>query len=131
MWHLSRVQDRAVAGMTGVEQLWIRDAWHLKFGMGPNPEQRGNGDTTDQVGEFVAPDAQILVGYYTAVRAQTDEFLDGLDVDDPDRLVPGQSMDKPVLLSQRVSGLIVEAVQHTGQVAYIRGLLQGPNWRTI
>ena len=83
---------RAIAGITGVEQRWIRDAWYVKFGMGPNPEQRGNGDTTDQVGEFVAPDAQILVGYYTAVRAQTDEFLDGLDVDDPDWLVHRQAV---------------------------------------
>lgn len=129
MWHLSRVQDRAVAGMTGVDQTWIRDGWHSKFGMGPDPEQRGNGDTSEQVAAFTAPDASTLVAYYKAVRAQVDAFLEGLDADDPDRPVPGATPDKPVALSQRVPGLILEAVQHTGQVAFVRGLVQGPNWQ--
>lgn len=130
MWHLSRVQDRAVAGMIGVEQLWIRDGWHAKFRMGPDPEQRGNGDTSEQVAAFAAPDAPTLVEYYKVVRAQTDAFLDGLDDDDPERPVPGASPDKPVALSQRVPGVILEAVQHTGQVAFVRGLVQGPGWQT-
>ena len=130
MWHLARVQDRAVAGMTGVDQLWIRDGWHSKFGKAADPEERGNGDTPEQVGAFVPPDAATLVAYYKAVRAQTDAFLDGLDADDPDRPVPGPAPDRLVPLSERVPGLILEAVQHGGQVAYVRGLVQGEDWRT-
>ena len=127
MWHLARVQDRAVAGMVGREQLWIADGWHAKFGMGADPEQRGNGDTSEQVAAFTAS-AQTLVDYYQAVRAQTNAFLDGLEADDADRLVPGYG-SAMVTLSQRVPGVILEAVQHGGQIAYVRGLVQGEGWQ--
>jgi hypothetical protein len=118
---------RAIAGITGVEQRWIRDAWYVKFGMGPNPEQRGNGDTTEQVCEFVVPDAQTLA----ATTPQCEHRPTNSSTASTLTILTGLSIDKPCLLSQRVPSLIVEAVQHIGQVAYIRGLLQGPNWRTI
>jgi hypothetical protein len=127
MWHLARVQDRAVAGMAGIDQRWIADGWHAKFGMPGDPEQRGNGDTREQVGAFAAS-AQTLVDYYVAVREQTDRFLDGLDADDPERQVPGFGAGT-VALAQRVPGLILEAVQHGGQIAYVRGLVEGPGWQ--
>jgi len=127
MWHLVRVQDRAVAGMTGIDQRWIAGGWHAKFGMPADPEQRGNGDTSEQVAAFAAS-AQTLVDYYNAVREQTDRFLDGLATDDPERQVPGFGAGT-VALAQRVSGLILEAVQHGGQIAYVRGLVQGPGWQ--
>lgn len=130
MWHLTRVQDRAVAGMTGVDQLWVKDGWHARFGMEPNPEERGNGDSPEQVGAFMPPEASTLLSYYKAVRTEVDAFLEGLDKDDPERPVPGIVPDKPTTLALRVPGLILEAVQHTGQVAYVRGIVQGPNWQT-
>jgi hypothetical protein len=127
MWHMARVQDRAVAGMVGIDQRWIADGWHAKFGMGADPEQRGNGDSSDEVTAFAAS-AQVLVDYYAAVREQTNAFLDGLDADDPERQVPGFGA-ATVSLAQRVPGLILEAVQHGGQIAYVRGLVQGDGWQ--
>jgi hypothetical protein len=127
MWHVARVQDRAVAGMTGVDQLWIRDGWHAKFGKGTDPEERGNGDTPEQVAAFAAPSAALLLAYYAAVRAFVNDFLDTLDADDPERLVPGHG-NAMVPLASRVSGLLIEAVQHTGQIAYARGIVQGAGW---
>ena len=123
MWHLTRVQDRAVAGM----QLWIRDGWHAKLGREADPEERGNGDTPEQVAAFAAPSAALLVEYYVAARAFVNELLDTLEADDPERLVPGFGAAM-VPLSSRAAGLVIEAVQHTGQVAYARGVVQGEGW---
>ncbi|MDA0798121.1 MAG: DinB family protein [Chloroflexi bacterium] len=127
MWHLTRVQDRAVAGMSGGEQLWIRDGWHAKLGREADPEERGNGDTPEQVAAFAAPSAALLVEYYVAARAFVNELLDTLEADDPERLVPGFGAAM-VPLSSRAAGLVIEAVQHTGQVAYARGVVQGEGW---
>jgi hypothetical protein len=127
MWHVTRVQDRAVAGMTGVDQLWVRDGWHAKFGMPADPEERGNGDTLAEAAAFEAPGAALLVEYYMAVRALVNDFLDGLEADDPERLVPGFGATM-VPLASRVAGLVIEAVQHTGQIAYARGVVQGEGW---
>lgn len=127
MWHLARVQDRAVAGMVGVEQLWISEGWHARFGQAADPEERGNGDSPEQVAAFAAPSAALLLAYYTAVRAFVNDCLDGLEADDPERLVPG-SGGAMVPLASRVAGLMVEALQHTGQIAYARGIVQGPGW---
>jgi hypothetical protein len=127
MWHVARVQDRAVAGMVGVEQLWIRDGWHAKFGKGADPEERGNGDTPEQVAAFAAPSAALLLGYYVEVRTFVNDFLNTLDADDPERPVPGHG-NAMVPLQTRVAGLLIEALQHTGQIAYARGIGQGVGW---
>ena len=82
----------------------------------------------EEVDAAFAASAQTLVDYYVAVREQTDRFLDGLDADDPERQVPGFGAGT-VALAQRVPGLILEAVQHGGQIAYVRGLVQGPGWQ--
>ena len=127
MWHVARVQDRAVAQMRDVDQLWISDEWHAKFGMSPNPEQRGNGDSPELVAAFTPPSARLLLEYYVVVRAAVNDFLATLDSDDPERLVPGHG-SAMVPLSSRVAGLVIEAVQHTGQIAYARGVVQGEGW---
>ena len=113
--------------MTGQEQLWIRDGWYARFGRKANPEDRGNGDTPEDVAAFAAPSAALLLAYYRAVRAVVNRFLDTLDTDDPERPVPGFG-GAMVPLASRTGGLLIEALQHTGQIAYARGVIQGEGW---
>ena len=62
--------------------------------------------------------------YFDSVRRETYRYLDGLSADDlstsphPERR-PGYTVGK------MFSHVIVEESQHTGQVAYIRGLQRG------
>jgi hypothetical protein len=79
------------------------------------------------VAAFAAPSAAVLLEYYVAVRAFVNEFLDTLEADDPERLVPGFGAAM-VPVASRIAGLVIEAVQHTGQVAYARGVVQGEGW---
>lgn len=131
MWHLSRVQDYAVNSITQTETVWVREGWHERFGMAPDPSYRGNGDSNEQVDAFAPPDAETLTAYYKAVRANTDAFLNGLTDADLDRLVPPVRGTDLVPLRERLPGLIVESIHHGGQVAYARGALQGRGWLDV
>ena len=128
MWHLSRVQDFAVSSMSERETVWVRDGWHERFGMPADPSYRGNGDTNEQVDAFASPSADTLLGYYRAVRANTDAFLDSLTEADLGRMVPPVRGTELVPLRERLPGIIVESIHHGGQVCYARGALQGRGW---
>ncbi len=128
MWHLSRVQDFAVSSMGEQETVWVREGWHERFGMAPDPAYRGNGDTNEQVDAFASPPAETLLAYYKAVRANTDAFLDSLTEADLERLVPPVRGTEPVPLRERLPAIIVESIHHGGQVCYARGALQGRGW---
>ena len=131
MWHLSRVQDYAVSTITGQETVWVRDGWNERFAMAPDPAYRGNGDANDRVDAFSPPDAETLIGYYRAVRANTDAFLDGLTDDDLARMVPPVRGTELVPLAERLPGVIVESIHHGGQIAYARGAIEGRGWLDI
>ena len=127
-WHMARVMDRMIPAVTGTEQLWLADGWHERFGRGADPNDRGNGDTPEQVGAFDPVDVSTLLGYYTAVRRAADTFLDGLTMADLNRPVPDVRGDGTVPLAERLPGLLVETLQHSGQAAYVRGLVTGKGW---
>ena len=77
---------------------------------------------SDQVAAIVAP-AELLTAYHRAVNDHTVEFLDGLDAADYDRVVD-EHWDPPVTLLARLVSIEQDAVQHLGQAAYVRGVLQ-------
>ena len=128
VWHLSRVQDTHVSVMQGKEQAWISEGWHARFGMEPDASNRGAGHTSEQVSAFRAPDLDTLLAYYRAARAYTQRFLDGLTPADLAREVPAVRGGGMVPLSARLEMVVVDNVQHSGQVAYLRGLIRGKRW---
>ena len=77
---------------------------------------------SDQVAAIVAP-AELLTAYHQAVHDHTVEFLEGLDAADYDRVVD-EHWDPPVTLLARLVSIEQDAVQHLGQAAYVRGVLQ-------
>ena len=78
--------------------------------------------SSDQVAEIVAP-AELLTAYRQAVHDHTMQFLQGLDAADYDRVVD-EHWDPPVTLLARLVSIEQDAVQHLGQAAYVRGVLE-------
>ncbi|MEK8106882.1 DUF664 domain-containing protein [Micromonospora sp. M12] len=66
--------------------------------------------------------AQALVDYYEAVAARTGSFLAGVGPLDLDRVVD-ETWDPPVTLGVRLVSVADDDLQHAGQAAYVRGLL--------
>ncbi len=123
-WHLLRVQDDHVADVAGREQVWTAEGWAERFGLPIEPGATGYGFGPDEVDRVRVPDVDLLLGYADAVHARTTEFLRGVEADDLDRVVD-TSWDPPVTLGVRLVSVISDDLQHVGQAAYVRGLLEG------
>ena len=128
MWHLTRVQDNHLSAMEESEHVWLRDRWHERFGRGDDASDRGRGHTSDEVREFRSPGVDVLLAYYKAVRGRTDAFLETVSDEDLDRQVPNVTGDGTVPMRVRLEMTLVDNIQHSGQIAYLRGLLKGKGW---
>jgi uncharacterized damage-inducible protein DinB len=123
VWHLTRVQDHHVADLLGEDQLWITGDWARRFGVEVDPHNTGYGHTADDV-RTIRPDGpEALIEYYAAVAARTRAFLQTLTAEDLDRVVD-RRWEPPVTLGVRLVSIADDDIQHAGQAAYLRGLLE-------
>lgn len=122
VWHLTRVQDDHIAGVSGTEQLWTSSGWMDRFALPFAAHEIGYGQSSDDVGRVRVESTELLVGYHDAVHDKSVEYLGGLTDSDLDRVVDDR-WDPPVTLGVRVVSVIADDLQHAGQAAYVRGLL--------
>ncbi len=127
-WHLTRVQDRGIAGLMGEEQLWVKDGWHSRFNRPHDPQDFGLGHSPEDLAAFKSSDVQTLLAYHRSVLEQTKHFISSLSESDLDRKV-----NHPVYptVGANLVGSISDNLQHAGQIAYVRGLLKGKGWLDI
>ena len=122
VWHLTRVQDDHVAEVAGVPQVWVADGWAARFGLPLDDTDTGYGHRPRQVAA-VRPSADLLLGYHAAVHQATDAYVRGLVDIDLDRVVD-EGWDPPVTLGVRLVSVIGDDLQHAGQAAFLRGVLE-------
>ena len=123
VWHLTRVQDDHVADVAGREQVWTEQDWVSRFGLDLDPAATGYGFSDDDVDLVRVPSVEVLLGYSDAVHARTAEFLRGLDDAEFERVVD-ERWDPPVTLAVRLVSVLSDDLQHVGQAAYVRGVLE-------
>ena len=125
-WHLSRTQDKNYSELLGEEELWVTDGWCERFGMSAD-RGTGNGDSLEQVCAFDPIDSDTLIAYFEAARDKSRRFLDALTDDDLEKpSAAGVVRDETIKISvARVTG---DLIQHTGQIAYVRGLVDRHGW---
>ena len=68
-------------------------------------------------------DADLLLGYYDAVHERTLQYLDGIGEADLDRIVD-RRWDPPVTLGVRLVSVADDDIQHAGQAAFVRGVVE-------
>ncbi len=124
-WHLTRVQDRAISGLTKEEQLWIKDKWYSKFNRSDDPRDFGLRHSPEDLAAFKSPDAKTHLAYHHSVLEQTKRYISSLSESDLDKRI-----DHPIYptVGAYVVGTISDNLQHAGQIAYVRGLLKGKGW---
>jgi hypothetical protein len=123
VWHLARVQDAQVADVAGHDQLWTTGDWAERMGRAPDPSDTGYGYSAEEVLAVRPPDGRLLLDYLDAVADQTERYLGGLGPSDLDAVVD-ENWDPPVTLGVRLVSVADDCVQHAGQAAYVRGLLE-------
>jgi hypothetical protein len=128
-WHLTRVQDDHVAVFMGEEQLWIKDGWHARFNRPPDPEDRGFGNSPEQVAAFKSPDIETLLSYHRAVLERSKGYFLTLSNSDLDRELDDTRHQPVPTVGVRLISVLADSLQHAGQMAYVRGLRQGKGWQ--
>lgn len=122
VWHLTRVQDDHIADVAGTEQAWTSSGWAERFALPLEVSDTGYGHGPDQVAAVTA-DAELLRAYHDAVCLNTLQFVRRLTDADLDRVVD-ERWDPPVTLGVRLVSVIADDLQHGGQAAYVRGVLE-------
>jgi uncharacterized damage-inducible protein DinB len=124
IWHVARVQDHHVSELMGAKQLWAEnEAWSIRFGLPPDPHNTGYGHSPEEVAAVRPDDGGALVEYLDAVMRRSRAFLARLTPEDLDRIVD-RRWDPPVTMGVRLVSVADDNLQHIGQAAYLRGLLE-------
>ncbi|MFE2580793.1 DUF664 domain-containing protein [Streptomyces sp. NPDC059378] len=123
VWHLTRVQDDHLADAFGLEQVWLSQEWEKRFGLDLPRLDTGYGHTSAQVAKVRVDSGLLLTGYYDAVHEQSLTALRGVAAKDLEQVVDTR-WDPPVTLGVRLISVLSDDLQHVGQAAYVRGLLQ-------
>ncbi len=121
IWHLTRVQDDHVAAAFSKTQLW-HQGWSDKFNLPFDNNATGYGQSTKDVG-LVKASGKLLSDYHDAVHAKTISYIGGLKEVDYQRVVD-EHWQPPVTLAVRLVSVLADDLQHVGQAAYVRGLLE-------
>jgi uncharacterized damage-inducible protein DinB len=122
VWHLTRIQDDHVADAAQTEQVWTSQGWVKRFALPFGRLATGYGHRADEVAA-VNVSGELLVGYHDAVHQRTTGYVRQLSEADLDRIVD-RSWDPPVSLGVRLVSVIADDLQHAGQAAFVRGILQ-------
>jgi uncharacterized damage-inducible protein DinB len=123
VWHLTRIQDDHLADAFEAEQVWTSQGWVERFGLPFDPRDTGYGHQAEQVAAVHVDAGELLVGYHDAVHEQSTRYLRQLSDADLARIVD-RSWDPPVSLGVRLVSVISDDLQHAGQAAFVRGILQ-------
>jgi hypothetical protein len=122
VWHLTRSHDRNGSELLGLPQLWTHDGWHARFGRAADPDETGYRHATAEMAAFRSPAPEVLAAYH---RAATQRLL-SIVGSEPDlrRPAPSPTLGDTVTARERLAGVLVEGLEHAGQAALLRGLLE-------
>jgi hypothetical protein len=122
IWHLTRVQDDHIAAVAGLEQVWLSGGWEERCGLPLDPLDTGYGHGPEDVAA-VRLGEDLLTGYHDATYEQTVSFISGLTETDMGKVVD-QRWDPPVTMATRLVSVLADDLEHAGQAAFIKGLLE-------
>ena len=124
LWHQIRCEDSIMQGMIQRKSpIWVSDGWHQRFKLTENPDDDGWGFTAEQVAAFPIPELKDLLEYAEVTRTQTINYLKAVTADELNKVV--QTPLGELTIGQSLALLLCEIIQHTGQIAYLRGLQRG------
>ncbi len=126
-WHLSRTQDKNYSLLLRQNEAWTTHAWCQRFQLPPN-RGSGNGDSLEQVRAFDPINAQTLIAYFDAAREKSRTFLNNLSDADLEQPSPASSPNASETIKITIARVTGDLIQHIGQIAYLRGLLDKHGW---
>ena len=93
-----------------------------RFDLAPDPSNTGYGHTPSRSSPSGRRRQQDLTGYFDEVYTHSIAWISALTASDLDRIVDTR-WDPPVTLAVRLLSVADDCLQHLGQAAYARGIL--------
>ena len=122
LWHMFRVEDTWIQFfIQNQTEIWEKKHWTDVFGL--PARDNGFGHTTEQVSDFPNLELPKLLAYGEEVRHGSLAYLSNLDSNDFN-LVPRERRPN-ITVADVFRQVIGEFYQHTGQIAYIKGMMRG------
>ncbi len=104
----------------------MAEGWCERFALPLDVSDTGYGHDPTQAAAVTA-DASLLLGYFEDVHEKTLAFVRELQDGDLSRVVD-RRWDPPVTVAVRLVSVIADDLQHVGQAAYVRGIVErGPS----
>lgn len=126
-WHIARVEDDHISELAGHPQAWVADGWHARFGRAADPRDTGFGHAPEQVASIAPDGPHVLLDYFAAVHQRSLAYVKTVTCADLDRIVD-RRFTPPVTAGVRLISVVDDCAQHMGQMAYVRGLVEGRRW---
>lgn len=123
VWHLTRIQDDHIAHVAGLPQVWTEHGWAERFALPFDVADHGYGHSSADVAAVRVESGELLTGYHDAVYEQSVRYLETITDGDLGRVVD-RSWDPPVTLGVRLVSVMSDDLQHAGQAAFVRGLVE-------
>jgi hypothetical protein len=123
VWHLTRVQDDHIADAAGSDQVWTTDGWFERFALPFDAAATGYGHSSDDVDAVRVTSGDMLTDYHDAVHEHTVRYVGALSDDDLTRIVD-RRWNPPVTLAVRLVSVLSDDLQHAGQAAFVRGIVE-------
>ena len=123
VWHLTRIQDDHIADAADADEVWTTGGWVDRFALPFSKSATGYGHSSDEVEAVRVASGELLTGYHDAVHEQTLTYVRPLTDPDLGRIID-ESWDPPVSLGVRLVSVISDDLQHVGQAAFVRGIIE-------
>jgi hypothetical protein len=123
VWHLTRIQDDHIAHAAQTEQVWTSGGWAERFKLPFGRLATGYGQSSADVAAVRVESGDLLTAYHDAVYEHTIGFVSGVTEASLARIVD-ERWDPPVTLGVRLVSIIADDLQHAGQAAFIRGIIE-------
>jgi uncharacterized damage-inducible protein DinB len=123
VWHLTRIQDDHIAHAAQTEQVWTSGEWAGRFKLPFGRTATGYGQNSTEVAAVRVESGDLLTAYHDAVYERTIGFVSGVTDASLARIVD-ERWDPPVTLGVRLVSIISDDLQHAGQAAFIRGIIE-------
>ena len=104
--------------------MWSTNGWAQRFGLALDVADTGYGHSSEQVAAVDVQDGALLVGYMAETVSRSTALLREVSESDLDRVVD-ERWDPPVTLGVRLVSVVDDDVQHLGQAAFARGIIEG------
>ncbi len=123
LFHTVRSEDSFIQGrLKGKPEVWETGKWYKKLNLAQN--EAGAHYTIEQVNAFPVPKLAALLDYYTAVRAQTLDYLKTMTAASFDKKIKMPYFGE-ITLAGIFSLIVNHSSQHIGEISYLRGLQRG------